>query len=582
MQSWWKVTAMRFRGIVQATAFLVLAGGVLAADRFPPDPVQDLRDALKVPVRDPMKNQAELDFRMKNVGKRIDALKTLGDLRRALPLQEWRDEDREEAIAKVDRDLRARVVDRFVKGIQAVMEKGSPASQQAAADMLGEMGTSVRGAMAKTSVPQELTPELVKLTKSKTPEVRMAAGRTLGKIHADPKLAVPALGDMLISDQPALRKAAAEGLVFMVESALNTHKGRGATTVEINRGDLITTGSLVVPVAAKGINDAEAEIRKLCCEAIHYAATALGELVFDSRPRLDFPPLERKPTDDERTEIEDYAKQVEGERRDLAPLTKALLDQAATLSRAMSDPNAAVRLRATKAMEEAGNARLRLVRRASSVPPFDKKIPQNEDHLYTLIRRNLRVLLDRLHDRETPIRLAVLNVFETLEQDAVIVLPYLVEALQDPNRFVCWAAVRVLGKTAPAQAELVVPALADTLSVPDIDVRVTTADVLERYGAAAQAALPALMRDVTRGDAEMRIGAIQAIQAMGPAGKAAVPTLILALNDNDPEVRKTAAEALGRLGPDAISALDALRQKLDEDNADVSKAASDAILSIQP
>lgn len=581
MRSWWTVTAVRFRGICQAVAFLGLTAGIMAADRVAGDPVHDVREALRVPVRDPMKNPGELEYRQKNVGKRIDALKNLGDMRRAIVLQEWRDEDREEAIAKVDRELRGRVIDRLAKGLRAVMQKGDPASQQAAAEMLADIGVGVRGNLPKTGAAQELAPDLVRLTKSPVPKVRMAAARALGKIHGDAKPAATALGEMLKADEPALRKAAAEALDAMVENDLNTHKGRGTAVVEVNRGDLINAASAVVGAAAGASADPDAEVRKAAVDAIHHAAVALSELVFDPRPKLDFPPVERKLTDDERAEVEDYAKQVEGERRELAPLTKAFLEQAPAMRRSLSDANPLVRLRACRAMEEVGNARLRLARRAASVPPFDKKIPKADDHLYAMIRQDLGVLLDRLHDDDVDIRLATLNVLETLDQDAAIAIPYLIETLDDPNRFVRWAAVRVLGKTVPAEATQVVTALANVLTALDIDVRVTTAEVIGHYGAEAIPALPALIRAVTIGDAEMRMASIKAIMSMGAAGKPAVPTLMRALRDDDPEVRKIAADALARLGPDARPALAALGQTLNDEDPDVRKAASDAILAIQ-
>lgn len=578
----WKVGVVRYRGLLQAAVFLTLAAGLMAADRMPGDPVQDLREALRVPVPDPMKNLPALEYRQKNVGKRIDALKNLGDLRRALVLQEWRDEDREDAIAKVDQALRAQVVERFVKGVHAVVDRGSPAAQQAVADMLGEMGINVRGALPKTSVTQELNPDLVKLCRSPVPEVRMAAARALGKIHADPTLAAPALGDMLASDQQALRRAAAQGLLSLMESAVQTHKGRSTAAIDISRADLINTGALVAPMAARGVRDRDVEVRRLAIEALRQVAMALSELVFDARPRSDFPPADRKPTEDERAEIEDYAKQVEAERKDLKPLTRALRDRASAIAQALSDPDPEVRQKACRALEDAGNARQRLMRRAASVPPYDKKLPRNDDDIYALIRETFPVLLDRLHDAETTIRLGAISVIEMLDQDAAIAIPYLVEVLDDPSPFMRWASVRILGKTAPIDADLAAPAIARLLTVQDIDVRVTAAEVLGRYGPAARAALPALIRAVTTGDSEARIAAIQTIVAMKDAGKPAIPTLTVALNDADADVRRTAAEALGHFGADARSALATLRIKLDEEDVEVRKAAADAILAIQP
>src|SRR5947207_10206260 len=90
---------------VLALAAALCVPSTAPAQRLPADPVEEMRQALRVGVRDPL-NKEELDYRRANLDKRAKALRTLSDLRRALSLQEWRDEDRDQGIRDIDRPIR--------------------------------------------------------------------------------------------------------------------------------------------------------------------------------------------------------------------------------------------------------------------------------------------------------------------------------------------------------------------------------------------------------------------------------------------------------------------------------------------
>src|SRR5262249_48310376 len=98
------------RGAGLAALLVTLAAALTAsADRFPPDPVEDLRQALKSTLREPA-------VRERAITKKAEALRTLSDLRRALTLQEWKDDDPDQKIADVDLPVRKKVADRFEQG----------------------------------------------------------------------------------------------------------------------------------------------------------------------------------------------------------------------------------------------------------------------------------------------------------------------------------------------------------------------------------------------------------------------------------------------------------------------------------
>ena len=97
-----------------ATSCLHLAGVAILCLALPIwgqeviDPVEDLRQALRIEdVRNPTPEQ--LDFRRKNLSRKISNLKTIGDLRKALALDEWKEEPeqgRNEEIRKIDEQMR--------------------------------------------------------------------------------------------------------------------------------------------------------------------------------------------------------------------------------------------------------------------------------------------------------------------------------------------------------------------------------------------------------------------------------------------------------------------------------------------
>src|SRR5437016_825410 len=91
---------LRLLCLPAALAVFLLLAGTARADRFPTDPVEDLRQALKYDRTAPIQKEV-LDFRRKILTKKIapDALRTIGDMGRALLLQDWRDSVLEREIA---------------------------------------------------------------------------------------------------------------------------------------------------------------------------------------------------------------------------------------------------------------------------------------------------------------------------------------------------------------------------------------------------------------------------------------------------------------------------------------------------
>lgn len=612
-----------------APALVGVRPGPAVAQRFAADPVEDLRQALRIPVRDP-NNKDELSFRQRSLERAVARLRTVSELRRALQLQAaWRDEEAEAApeVRKIDQDSRTLVAERFRDDLRQAMQSGDAVEETAAADLLSEVGVSIRGSGLPAApeppagVASLMAPELIGLLKSRDAGVREAAARALGKIDPAPVEAAKALGGLLRPDQPvAVRLAATKSLGDIIQVAVAVQSARTPTGVVGTKQDVINAASATLAQLPPGLRDPDPRVRRQALEAVRQAAVALGELIEDPKKPEEFPPPGRPWSPEDRQFVDEVRRGVEAERKNVLPVAEGLRSLAPELRMALRDPDDDIRLAAARALEEVGNAHMRLQRSARSIPPAPPEpatqqgpVPDlplrrisgehmpsakavvsarllvtvqkqaektaDADPLQDLILDELPALADNLCDPDVRVRLAVLDVLEMLGGEAYRAENLLVRALDDPNRFVRWSAVRTLGKTRPVPAA--VPGLARRLSDPDLGVRTAATVTVESYGEAARAAIPDLARDITRGDAEVREAAIRSIENLGPGiAGSAVPALTAGLFDRDVRVRRAAAEALGRFGTAARSAEPALRQALSHEDPEERRAVSEALLNM--
>jgi HEAT repeat protein len=588
----------RRRGVAVLTATLVCAG-ISLADRFPPDPVEELRQALRPPALG------------RNLNERVEAVRTLGDIRRALALQDWNaDVGGGDELAVAQRQAFLHLVARFKKEAHRVLKEGSTDARLAVMLMLAEMGPAVRAPEDPKGIARTFAPDLVELVKSDAePAVKETAVRTLGQIFPSPDVAMLGLNNLLASGNSEERRAAANGLAGLMGTAAQIASKSGtpiALPAEEYRADIVQTVREVVPAASRGLHDADPEVRRLSAEAMSQAAAALSNQV--PQPRTG----EEADLPSERTRLDEI-------RTALQPAIDMFHKEIPALGKALNDPDAEVRLLTERTLEELGGAQQRLLRAAapSSVPPGTPRPEESQgavhhkgdsfltlrgttpftnltrvalklqagtvpDKVVELVPSLLPALEARLRDPNVKVRLAAVDVLEALGEAATPAVPVLAEALGDPSLFVRWAAARTLGKVGPVEPDLVVPRLARLLFDRDLDVRLAAALALDRIGPAAEAAVPDLIRATTASDAILREAAIHTLRDIGTGARAAVPALAAALSDPNVRVRQTAAEALGRFGSLAASAEPALRKALDDADGDVGRAASDALLNILP
>ncbi len=545
------------------------------AQVLPTEPVQELRLVLKSPVQDPVE-------RDRGLKEALNKLSSISDLRNALLLHEWRDGDPDERVAAVDRAHRVVVAWRFEQAVHDVLQHGETTSRLALLNMLAEMGSSARAVGSNSGYARTFAPEVVALIRQEDPVISAAAARTLGQIIPDPGVVSPAFGGLFQAKEASLRLAAADGLSHLMQMVSEFATGsRHPSGIHVPRSELIRMGEAVVPLAGVGLSDSQPEVRRRSLEALEKGAGALSKMVL------------ALPGADKQEGLGENHRQVEDEQAQLLPLILALRDQGGALTRALSDPDADVRLLARRTLEDMTAPLLRLVEHSTYVAPeahatgaprpspFALTSTSRKDPLLQGLQDTVRVLAAGLSDGDVRARRAIIDVLETLGPAAVPAAPTLVAALADPDPFVRWAAARTLGKISPVAADTAVPGLARLLADPDLDLRLAAANALERYGPVAAAAIPALIQAIGASDAELRVAAIRTLGIIGgPAAYPAIPAISAAVADPDARVRKIAAEVLGEFGPAARQAVEPLRRALQDSNADVQKAAGETLLSI--
>jgi hypothetical protein len=600
------LTYSRTAGLAAA----LLAGLGLSPAQAQPlarDPVDALQQALRAP--DTLKGRKEV------LEKRAAAVRSIGDLARAMLLLDWRDESPDAELAAVDRTVREQMAKRFREAVGAIIDGNDPIAQMAVARGIGESAVAARNLGTRDLFARDLlagfAPGLAKLSDSADASVQAAAARALGLIRPDPEVAVPALEKLLRTAPDVLpRRAAATALTNIIEILPRGERrpekdaaDRGGVDLlrSLLRRDVVDAGKLIVPAASVGLADSDAEVRQLSAEAITQTAGVLSEANLIPEPAApELPVSGRELTPEERRSVESYRGQVEAEYKSLLPLLEVFGAAAPRLARvSASDPNPAVGVAALKALEEIGYARQRLNRRLLSVPEppspppaptgtegssfvrAEQKVSDNRDPLLPALRKALPDLAADLSAPNTWVRLAAVDALEMQGADAAPAAPALVRALEDRNRFVRWAAARVLGRMGPvAEVDAAVAGLARLLYDTDLNVRLAAELALERWGPRAAAAVPDLTHWVSHGDPEGREGAIRALERIGEAAQPAIPAIAAELGNADVRVRRAAAAVLGRFGPDARAAVPALRRALDDSDEEVRRRASEALLNI--
>ncbi len=587
------------------------------------DPVDEFRRALLLEAKNDRKYRNDLrgkaleyalDFRRKNLTRAANNLRNLSDISYALLLFEWPRVERSDLLREseppydrgyfdekkgkrmpgareIEKEVRDKLTERFVKLSREAFKEGSYARQEAVANLVGETANT-----AATELKDErltlydglapLAKDLVRLTRSPSANVRVAAARSLGQFPKEPAVTVPGLRRMLDPKQDrsvVARRAAAEALISLVQTVTGRTPSRssepGVMVRESRRTSeqgLFTTEELaavlahVVPASAQAVTDADPEVRRLSTAALHQAAEGLALELRYAIPleELVFPPPNRPWDDAEKRRVQEGRKAVGEIERRFRPALLALtrtrdpeggLSVREALLRATTDPDNRVRLNASLTFDELARARRSLLQLRQSVP-----IPTKEE-----VRRHRPSPNQRTGAAEIPpARLPLLPVSATLRQDDKGKDGKDEEELDSD----------ALGKMLSSLARDV---SARGLTDPGVKGRRGAIEALEAMGETARPFIPSMIRALKDRDRFVRWIAARALGKLAPAGAArAVPALVCILDDDDLDLRITAAKAIGEYGPDAARALPELIAKVNTGDAEFRIAVMRALEAI--
>ena len=556
------------------------------AQTYPGDPVEELSKALQVRVSDPAKDPEGLTIRRILLTQRTQALKTLNEIQRGLALDGWLDwetdqeDDPLHPEASIDRAIRSKLADRYYAVVRGALESGTTSNQAAAAKLITDLGTTILGVGGNTSkgLNRELAPDLAKLIKAGSPELRDAAVRALTAINPEARVAVPALAELLQSSDPVVRRTGAAGLSALMQKItelVSGKKNRPRRVVECSEYEVVDLARLLLPKVAMGLVDADAEVRRESTEAVYHASIALEELVPIGGRSPTVTGFSAEDLEDKRSAFERRNREV------LVPFGRVLANEAAGLKRVLTDSEPRTRLMSRKAMEEVGNA-FRRHERFRAIFPGNAETAATlaNDQLVKVLHLVMPQLTTGVSDPNLEVRRATIDVLEVYGEASKPAAPALVQALADSDPFIRWGAARTLGKIGSVEENTAVPALAKLLEEPDLDLRIAAAWALERYGPAARAAVPALAKAVGTGDPEIRRAVMTTLVAIGKDAESAIPAITAELANRNPGVRVAAADSLSRFGSAARTAESALKKALGDDDPEVRKAAAAAVLNI--
>jgi HEAT repeat protein len=442
---------------------------------------------------------------------------------------------------------------------------------------------------------------------------------------------VGAMKALLDPSQPVeVRRAAARSLADLADTITQFERPRSLADefAVLDEADALFGSNVIIAAALQSFLDSDALVRARAIDAILTLARSEGDFLVTTpfEPRLtrsldladegklkEFEAQRDSIRNDAEQQFQDFCRSL-----GKAAGTRAK-DGVMALGDLTSDPDSAVRQRAVETLRELAmfylrlkpgalqpgapspekgssearlsgrRARLGAIKVAYKVDP--EKAP--DQAILSGLEISLPALARALMDPDPQVRLNAVEAMELLAPEIVEferttppgdprrVSGAIVRSMDDPDRWVRWAAARTVGKLDRFRPDKATVLLARIVDDTDIDSQKVACRTLATYGPLAIGALPSLIRAVERGDAELQDTALTTIEAIGTDAYPAIPAITRALSAEKPNVRRHAADLLGRFGPLGLGSIPALQQAQNDTDPDVRRAASQAIINIK-
>jgi HEAT repeat protein len=396
--------------------------------------------------------------RQRAIQQCLSQVRSFADLQGAVALVTRREFDPDEQRAAIERADQSTVREWFDAAVRHFLRQGDVLHTL---EMLSRLAGMERAAAAPLTMVSDLAPDLADLALRGPPPFRGPAAHTLAQIEPPMPVAVPALSELLRTEDAQLRFAAADSFALLLQNSLQKAGRAGAVLQPAPCRELVLTASTIVPAVRAGLEDVRPEVRRRCLETIGLACAALAQLL--DAPSAEGASVRRTP---------------QAEAEELRPLLLALRDQGPMLTRCLHDNDPQMRILTHKALEDLGTARGRWLARCAA-----QAQGMEETLLAELLAGAMPGLAEELTHPDVRVRRSALDVLETSGSLALPALPALTRALNDSDRFVRWSAVRTVGKLGPSAAPQTVPNLTRLLHDPDVELRKAAANALTRLNA---------------------------------------------------------------------------------------------------
>lgn len=560
--------ARRLPSLGEVTRTLLLPdwGSAFFEDIDTPVPIEKIAAAVRQPKDDDFKRDVQklLKSAGDDSGRVVEAINA--EIKREVRIQ---------MLDRLEERLRfylrtGRTADR-IAAANLVSDTMSNARKQESADVSGISGTERRGPTeGSRSLRQRMAPlarDLQNLLRDPDPQVQVAAVRGLSNLESDPAATMAALRPLLQGAQSnvTLRRATAAGLAHMVDIVYQgMNKGRPQPTLR-------ALGQ-IFPVAAGGLADTDAEVRRSSIAACQGVANTLDELVGDRNPALEGLAIYRpmlaiveKTLPDLNRAARDPVPEL---RFDACHLLERLVLVAQKVRRLEETPLPLPRPidpdtkpgkdrdkepgKGIKGVKGASPSGRRIHRGTSR--PSQWAAARGEEPMRTALPAPVPLSGPAASQQgttlERPVKLiAVGHTASPPRSSPVAIHPavFVAQPMEEP---------RIPSKLESGLRDTI-DAMIAGMSDPDFRVRLASVDVLETFGDRAAPAIPALVKALEDKNKFVRWASARTLGRLAPRkAKEAVPGLMRLLNDReDLSVRITAANAIERFGPDAKEAV---------------------------
>jgi len=471
-----------------------------------------------------------------------------------------------------------------VLALVSALHDPDPELREAAAEALASIGPSAADAV----------PALARAQADADYRVDRAATRALGAMGAP---AVPALmailaggrGDSLWDVNEALARIGEPAVASLI-AALEARPVGGAHRNRISSA-LGAIGGPAVPELARLLSDPRAGVRTDAARALCGALWTVGL-------RIDAPPVAEAVK--ALTDAGEYVRACNvAALGGAAPLSGDVIRAVAAR---LNDRDLQVRWQAASALERLGSAA------APAVPALVEALPRGCKHVHSGIidalasigRAAVPALVQVLGSESELLCVDAAQALGRMGETALPAAPSLVRALTDERARVRFAAAVALRQIEPAEVgnladglrssgePVRAPAVLDLMVVGDRGVdavslaldhwqQKVSPEAIRALVDIGGPAVPALLEALRDGNCRVRRAAAEVLARFGGAAEPAVPALAEALTDPDGRVRRAAAKALRRAGAPAAAAMPALRKLLDDPLPKVRGAAQLAL-----